>query len=149
MTGISTALQAGLAAATSFTKALFADSWTAQQVADFVNEQRSITIATTNQAGQPHAAVVIGGSVRDAIFFTVNDESVLARNLTANDRLGVSVCAGAHSVMGQGRGLAVGRAATVEDLIAELAAASPHGRFTPPGWDGIVYTIDLRRLFAN
>jgi hypothetical protein len=51
--------------------------------------------------------------------------------------------------MGQGLAQVVGLAAETSDLIAELAAASTAGRFSPDGWDGFLYTIDIRRLFAN
>ena len=86
------------------------EAWTTERVAAFINEQRNIAIATTRPAGQPHAAVVLGGSVHDELFFTVNEQSFLARNLRANDRIGFYVAAGAPALMGQGSGRSVGRA---------------------------------------
>ena len=59
----------------------------------------------------------------DASYFTVPDESTLARNLTTNDRIGFSECGGAHAVMGQGRGVAGGLRSELTDLIKELAAS--------------------------
>ncbi len=59
----------------------------------------------------------------DASYFTVPDESTLARNLTTNDRIGFSECGGAHVVMGQGRGVAGGLHSELTDLIKELAAS--------------------------
>jgi pyridoxamine 5'-phosphate oxidase-like protein len=148
--GITDAIAASLAGATEFTRSLFdEESWTAQQVVEFVNKRRNATVATVNPSGQPHAAVVIAASVRDSIFFTVAPQSVLARNLAANDRIALSVCDSTHAIMGQGKAVQVGPATELGALIAELADASQAGRFTPEGWDGYIYRVDFRRLFAN
>ena len=148
--GISDAIAASLASASEFTRSLFGEeSWTAEQVIEFVNTQRNATVATVNSSGQPHAAVVIAASVSDSIYFTVTPKSVLARNLAANDRIALSVCDSQHAIMGQGKAVRVGTAPELGDLIAELADASRAGKFTPDGWDGYVYRVDFRRLFAN
>lgn len=146
---ISEAIASSAAVGSSFTRQLFEEQWNAERVASFVNERRNATIATVSQAGQPHAAVVIAASVEDEIYFTVNPESVLARNLAGNDRIALSVCDTAHAVMSQGRAVRTGAAPDLADLIAQLAAAARGGTFTPPGWDGDVYRADLRRLVAN
>jgi len=136
--------------ATEFTRSLFAeDDWSAEQVVELINQQRNATIASVNVNGQPHAAVVIAGSVRDGIYFTVHPSSVLARNLAANPRVGFSICDPKHAVMGQGRAEAVGHAADLEELIGELAAATTAGRFTPDGWEGSINSISISRVFAN
>ena len=96
-----------------------------------------------------HAAVVIAASVRDSIFFTVAPKSILARNVAANDRIALSVCDSQHAIMGQGRAVRVGPALELGALIAELADASQAGKFTPEGWDGDIYRVVFRRLFAN
>ena len=147
--GITEAIAASNAVASSFTRELFEDQWSADRVASFVNERRNATVATVSQAGQPHAAVVIAASVRDEIYFTVNPDSVLARNLGGNDRVAVSVCDSVHAVMSQGRAVRVGAAPELADLVGELAEAAQSGTFTPPGWDGDIYRVDLRRLVAN
>jgi pyridoxine/pyridoxamine 5'-phosphate oxidase len=150
MSSISEALTSSLAGASSFTRSLFADaSWTATQVTDFVNERRNATIATTNESGQPHAGVVIAASVDDGIYFTVASQSVLARNLTRNARMAFTICDSANAVMGQGVAVRVGPALELGTLIDELANVSRAGRFTPDGWDGDIYQIDIRRIFAN
>jgi hypothetical protein len=150
METISQALAASAENATQFTRSLFSDDlWTAEQVVAFINQQRNATIATTNSNSQPHAAVVIAASVRQEMYFTVAPTSVLARNLAANARLGFSVCDSRHAVMGQGLGVLVGHADSVTSLIDELAQATPAGRFTPDGWDGDIYRVDFRRIFAN
>ena len=105
-----------------------------------------LTIATSIASGQPHAAVVIGASALDASYFTVPDESALARNLTANGRIEFSECRGAHAVMGQGLGVDGGLRSELTDLIKEVAAATTIDRFTPPGREGLLDTVDLRRI---
>jgi hypothetical protein len=35
------------------------------------------------------------------------------------------------------------------DLMARLAAASAGGSFTPAGWDGSIYRIEIERIFAS
>ena len=150
MVTLSDALATSRDRATEFTRSLFAEEqWTADQVVELVNRQRNATIASVNTAGQPHAAVVIAGSVREAIYFTVHPSSVLARNLAANPRIGLSVCDPRHAVMVQGRAEAVGLAADLGPLLDELAAASSAGTFTPDGWDGWLYTVAIARIFAN
>jgi pyridoxine/pyridoxamine 5'-phosphate oxidase len=149
VSGIAAALALSARSASPLTKELFAESWTAEQLADFVCEQRNATIATTNTSGQPHAAVVIASVTDDDIYFTVTPGSVLARNLAVNNRIAISVCDRVHAVMGQGRAVRVGAASGLEPLIAQLTAASRSGRFTPEGWNGDIYRVDLRRLFAN
>ncbi len=97
----------------------------------------------------PHAGVVIAASVDDEIYFTVNPSSLMARNLETNDRIALSVCDSGHAVMAQGRAVRVGRAPDQRGLIDRLAAATASRTFTPDGWDGDVYRIELRRLVAN
>jgi pyridoxine/pyridoxamine 5'-phosphate oxidase len=146
---IGEALAASRLRASEFTRSLFEESWTSDEVVAFINSQRNATIATTSDRGQPHAAVVIAGSVDEAIFFTVAPTSVLARNVVRNDRIAFSICDTRHAVMGQGRGLRVGNASELDSLIGRLASASPGGRFTPDGWDGDMFTIEIRGIFAN
>ena len=85
----------------------------------------NLTIATSIASGQTPRR---GGDRRlrfalDASHFTVPDESILARNLTTNDRIGFSECGGAHAVMGHGRGVAGVLRSELTDLIKELAAS--------------------------
>lgn len=146
---ITEAIAASNAAASAFTRELFEEQWTAGRVASFVNERRNATIATVSPAGQPHAAVVIAASMGDEIYFTVNPQSVLARNLAENDRIALSVCDSVHAVMGQGRAVKVGAAPKLTELVEGLAAASGSGTFTPTGWGGDIFRADVRRLVAN
>ncbi|MFA5775745.1 MAG: pyridoxamine 5'-phosphate oxidase family protein [Ilumatobacteraceae bacterium] len=149
MNTIAEALATSHLRASEFTRSLFEESWASDQVVDFINQCRNATIATTNLQGQPHAAVVIAGSVDQGIYFTVAPSSLLARNMVSNDRVAFSVCDSHHAVMGQGRGVRVGKAPELRSLIEKLAKASNASRFTPDGWDGDLFTIDIRRIFAN
>lgn len=146
---ITSAIAASRAGATSFTRELFEEQWTPQRVAEFVNERRNATVATVSAAGQPHAAVVIVASTGDEIYFTVHPESVLCRNIVGNNRIAVSVCDSVHAVMCQGRAVRVGSATDLSGLLAELASVTRSGTFTPPGWDGFIYRVELSRLVAN
>jgi Pyridoxamine 5'-phosphate oxidase len=85
----------------------------------------------------------------DEIYFTVHPESVLFRNIAGNDRIAISICDSIHAVMCQGRAVRVGTAAELSGLIGELASLTRGGTFTPPGWEGFVYRVELRRLVAN
>ena len=51
--------------------------------------------------------------------------------------------------MGQDRGVVVGRSLEQADLLGELVNASKAGGFTPEGWDGLLYRIEIRRIFAS
>ncbi len=148
--GIVTAIASSRAHASSFTRQLFSeDQWSAERVAEFVNERRNATVATVSPAGQPHAAVVIAASVDDEIYFTVNPSSVLARNLGDNDRIALSVCDTVHAVMSQGRAVRVGTAPDLGELIDQLAARTAARQFTPDDWGGDLYRIEMTRLVAN
>lgn len=147
--GIASAIEASASSSSPFTRELFEEQWTAQRVTEFVNERRNATIATVSDSGQPHAAVVIAASLNDEIYFTVHPESVLCRNIGGNDRIAISVCDSTHAVMCQGHATRVGSAPALPDLIADLAAATHSGNFTPQGWDGYIYRVELRRLVAN
>ena len=91
----------------------------------------------------------VAASVDDGIYFTVAPQSVLARNLAGNSRIAFTICDSVHAVMGQGVAVRVGPALELGTLIDDLATASRAGRFTPDGWDGDIYQIGIRRIFAN
>jgi nitroimidazol reductase NimA-like FMN-containing flavoprotein (pyridoxamine 5'-phosphate oxidase superfamily) len=150
MTDLQTVLNRSVENASPFTRSLFEKSqWDAARVATFVNEQHGLTVATVSKDGEPHAAVVIAGFLDGAIHFTVSPRSVLLRNLKRSGRVAFSVCGGEHNVMGQGTAVVAARSLDDPELIERLAAASSVGKFTPPGWDGFIYRIDVDRIFAN
>jgi hypothetical protein len=43
----------------------------------------------------------------------------------------------------------VARSLEAPDLMASLAAAADSGSFTPAGWDGSVYRVEIERIFAS
>jgi hypothetical protein len=148
--GISAAIEHSRAAASTFSRSLFdEDRWDADRVSGFVNERRNATIASVNRDDRPHAAVVIAASSADEIYFTVHPQSVLARNIGGNDRIALSVCDTRHAIMAQGSAVRVGNALQLGALIATLAQATTSRNFTPEGWDGDVYRIELRTLVAS
>jgi pyridoxine/pyridoxamine 5'-phosphate oxidase len=150
MTDLQDALDRSLRQASPFTRSLFGDhSWDAQRVEEFVNTARNITISTVSAAGGPHAAVVIAACLGGTIHFTVADASALGRNLDRDVRIAFTVCEVSHAVMGRGRAVLVARSLDDPDLVERLALVAAAGSFTPPGWDGLVYCIEIDRIFAN
>lgn len=144
------AIDRSMAGASETTRAMFGDLvWSADEVISFINSVRSATIATANDAGVPHAAVVIAACVDDDIYFTVTPESVMARNLAARNKMAFSVCYADKAIMGQGVAVLLGEAGELKELMSALAKTSKAGGFTPPGWEGMMYRIDLRRIFTG
>jgi hypothetical protein len=144
------ALDRSMANASAFTRSFMgSDQWDATRVADFVNATRNITIATVTGAGEPHAVVVIAACLDGVIHFTVHPESLLRRNLERQATIGFSVTTARNQVMGKGTAVLVARSLDDPGLIDRLAATSAAGRFTPAGWDGSIYRIELDRIFAS
>jgi len=133
------ALDRSMHATSDQTRSFFVDAWTAEQVVEFVDQQRNVTIATCGPTGFPHAAVVIARCFDGVVHFTVTPGSILHRNLTADDRIGFSVTDRSHAVLGQGRARRVGAAPDLPEL----------GSFAPAGWTGDIYAIEVSRVFAN
>lgn len=150
MSDLQGALDRSLQRASSFTRSLFADgSWDALRVEEFINTARNITIATVTKSGSPHAAVVIAACLDGEIHLTVAPASLLGRNLDGDVRIAFTVCDRSHAVMGRGRAVLVARSLDDPGLIERLALVSASRSFTPPGWDGLVYRIEIDRIFAN
>jgi Pyridoxamine 5'-phosphate oxidase len=136
--------------ASAFTKKLFADSqWTAERVQQFVNGCRDATIATVSPKGEPHAAVVIAACLDGDIHFSVSHRSALSRHLEHGPHVAFTVTDGTHSAMGRGLAVLEARSLVQPELVERLAAVTRSGSFTPPGWDGLIYRIEIERIFAN
>ena len=136
--------------ASAFTRELFGDSqWNAERVQEFVNACREATIATVSPKGEPHAALVIAACLDGDIHVTVSHHSTLSRHLEHSPHIAFTMTDGKHSAMG--RGIAVLEAHSIHQpvLIERLAAVSRSGTFAPPGWDGLVYRIEIDRIFAS
>jgi hypothetical protein len=150
MSRLQAALDRSLSHASPFTRALFEhDTLDAAGVARMINAVRNLTVSTVTRAGEPHAAVVIAACVDGDIHFTVSDQSVLHRNLAHSPRVAFTACDRTHTLMGRGDAVAAARSLEDPGLIARLAAASDRGTFTPAGWDGSIYRIEIDRIFAS
>jgi Pyridoxamine 5'-phosphate oxidase len=150
MSHLQAALDRSLRNASPFTRSLFEDdTLDAAGVARLINSVRNLTVSTVTGAGEPHAAVVIAACIDGDIHFTVSDESVLQRNLARRPRVAFTACDRTHTLMGRGDAVLAARALDDPDLIARLASASDSGSFTPVGWDGSVYRLEIDRIFAS
>ena len=133
------ALHRSASGRTAETDSFFPNRWSAARTDDFIAETGSITIASVNDSGQPHAAYTIGGTFDRRPCFTVKPGTVLHRNLASEQRIGFSVSSEAGSAMGQGRAV---RAATAP-------SESDAARIAPAGWTGEVWRIEVDRLVAG
>jgi hypothetical protein len=150
LTDLQAILERSIERASAFTRDLFADSqWDAARVQDFVNESRDATIATVNPAGKPHAAVVVAACLDGDIHFTVAHASALGRHLAHDPHIAFTIANGSHSIMGRGIAVLAAHSLHQPELIEQLAAVTRTGRFTPSGWDGLIFRIEPERVFAN
>ena len=141
-------LDASMAAASPFTRSLEGDDRTADQVEEFINATRNVIVAVVRSNGQPHAVPVIGGCLDGEIYVTVSPGSVLANSIDRSPEIAFTVADLAHSLIGSGTAKKVGRPSDSAELCERLDTASPFGKFAPDGWNGFVYTLRPRRLFA-
>jgi hypothetical protein len=150
MADLQGALDRSIRQASTFTRSLFTDDlWGAPRVEEFINAARNITIATVTTSSGPHAAVVIAACLDGDIHFTAAPASLLGRNLERDLRIAFTVCDRSHAVMGRGKAVLVARSLDDPEVIERLALVSKSGSFTPLGWDGLVYRIEIDRIFAN
>jgi|ERR1700728_998846 nitroimidazol reductase NimA-like FMN-containing flavoprotein (pyridoxamine 5'-phosphate oxidase superfamily) len=141
-------LDASMAAASPFTRSLEGEERTAREVEDFINATRNVTIAVVRRTGLPHAAPVIGGCVEGGIYVTVSPGSVLAKCLGRSPEVAFTVAGIVNTLIGAGTAELVGRPSERSELCNRLDRASPFGKFAPEGWNGFVYALRPRRLFA-
>jgi nitroimidazol reductase NimA-like FMN-containing flavoprotein (pyridoxamine 5'-phosphate oxidase superfamily) len=141
-------LDASLAAASPFTRSLEGEERTARHVEEFINATRNVTIAVVRRTGLPHAAPVIGGCVEGEIYVTVSPGSVLANCLDRSPEVAFTVAGLVNTLIGAGTAEKVGRPSECPELCDSLDAASPFGKFAPEGWNGWVFALRPRRLFA-
>ena len=141
-------LDASMAAASPFTRSLEGEDRTADQVEEFINATRNVTVAVVRSNGQPHAVPVIGGCIEGEIYVTVSPGSVLANCIDLSPEIAFTVADLVHSLIGSGTAKKVGRPSDHAELCERLDRASPFGKFAPDGWNGFVYALRPRRLFA-
>ncbi len=145
---LQTVLDVSKASASLFTLSLEGEERTAAQVEEFVNATRNVTVAVVRKNGLPHAAPVIGGCVDGRVHVTVSPGSVLANCLERSPEVAITAADPVHSLIGSGTAEKLGRPSELGDLCSRLGRASPFGSFAPEGWDGFIFRLDLRRLFA-
>ena len=141
-------LVASKEAASAFTLSLEGADRTADEVQQFINQTQTITLAVVRKDGLPHAVPVIGACLDGEIFCTVSAGSVLANCLQRRLEVAFTVADLVHSVIGAGTAEEVGRISDLGELRADLDRASPFGQFAPEGWNGFIYRLRPRRLFA-
>jgi hypothetical protein len=134
--------------ASPFTNSLEGEVQSAVQLEQFVNATRNVTLAVVRSGGLPHAAPVIGGCIDGGIHVTVSPGSVLANCLERSPEVAFTMADVVHTLIGAGTAEELGRATELFDVRQRLDAASPMGEFAPPGWDGFIYLLHPRRLFA-
>lgn len=134
--------------ASPFTHSLEGEVQRAVQLEQFVNATRNVTLAVVRSGGLPHAAPVIGGCLDGGIHVTVSPGSVLANCLARSPEVAFTMADVVHTVIGAGTAEQLGRASELVDVRQRLDAASPFGSFAPEGWDGYIYLLHPRRLFA-
>jgi hypothetical protein len=134
--------------ASAFTLSLEGDAQAAEQVEAFVNTTRNVALAVVRRNGLPHATPVIGGCVGGVIHVTVSPGSVLATCLDRSPEVAFTMADIIHTLIGAGTAERLGRTSELEEVCGRLDRASPFGQFAPEGWDGDVYALHPRRLFA-
>jgi hypothetical protein len=143
-------IESSLANASELTCSLFAkDPWNAERVTEFVNTVRNVTVATILRNGGPHAAATIGACREGEFYFSATPGSTMLGNLRRDSRVAFTIADATHTVVGRGKARGVGRSVDHPQLIDDLAIVSPWGLFTPEGWDGFIWTIEIDRIFAN
>jgi nitroimidazol reductase NimA-like FMN-containing flavoprotein (pyridoxamine 5'-phosphate oxidase superfamily) len=145
---LETMLVASKEAASPFTLSLEGADRTAHDVEQFINQTQTITVAVVRKGGLPHAVPVIAACIDGEIFCTVSPGSVLANCLQRSEEVAFTVTDLVHSVIGSGTAEKIGRISELGELHARLDRASPFGQFAPGGWDGFVYRLRPRRMFA-
>lgn len=142
-------MEASLMSASPFARSLFERAaWGAEDVERFVNEVGNVTIATVGATGAPHAAPVIVGCNDGTMYFSVSRGSVLLRNLSHDVRAAFTVVALGHSVLGQGSVELVGASQECTRL-ADGLGRRLGALIVDEAWDGYLYSIQPRRLFAS
>jgi hypothetical protein len=131
--------------ASSLTRKLFsAQPWTAEKVETFINDTGSMTIATTNADTTPHAALVVAGSQDGVIYFSASPGSALLGNLRRRPAVAFTV---GGSVSGRGDAVLAGQPGDLPALEPQVSKQLRELQAT--NWNGYIYELRLKRLFAN
>ena len=142
------AIDATMETASPLTRRVFCNrAWDADSLERFINRVMGVTVATVRDDGRPHAAIVLAACLRGTIHLAVSRGSVLLGNLRRRPEVALTIHSPEHDVIVQGRAVEVGRPDRVPDLMGELHHLTRRGQFTPPGWDGYLYSVEVEKLF--
>lgn len=131
--------------ASAFTRSLFADNhWDARRVQEFSNQDGSMTIATVDREGRPHAAVVIAGCADGTFYFSASPHSALLGNLRRDSSVAFTI---SDKVVGRGTAQLAGRASELTHLAPQVG--EPLRGLIESGWAGYIYTLEPTRVFAQ
>jgi hypothetical protein len=93
--------------------------------------------------------VVLAACLEGTLYFAASAGSRLLRNLQRQAAIAMTVVDRTHDLTIHGKARRVGSAAAVPDLLRELHGLSRRGQFTPEGWDGDVYAVQIERIFLS
>ncbi len=124
-------------------------AWSAAMVCRFINRVMGATVATVRADGRPHAAMTLCACLDGEMYVTVSDGSLLLRNLLRQADVAITVTDREHDVTILGRLEVKGRASALPTLMADLHALTRRGQFTPPGWDGWMYSVRMEKIFIS
>jgi uncharacterized pyridoxamine 5'-phosphate oxidase family protein len=103
--------------ASAFTRTIMPKSMTAQEVVDFVNEERNGIIATMKKDGSPHTAWNPVAYVDDKLYFYSDPRSLCYRNLIRDGRLSMAIASGNRAVFVEGGSKEVGQVRALVDTV--------------------------------
>jgi len=130
--------------AKGFARDLFHEPWSAEQVQDFVNAKSSMTVATIDKSGKPHAASVAAGCLDGTLYIGVGRRTALLGNLRRGDAVAFTV---GGIVVGQGAAALRGRSGDMKAIAPQLGAILRGA--IEQDWDGYYYAIEPSKVFAT
>jgi nitroimidazol reductase NimA-like FMN-containing flavoprotein (pyridoxamine 5'-phosphate oxidase superfamily) len=130
--------------ARGFSSELFKDNHLdAQQLQEYVNTEGTMTVATLDREGRPHAAIVATACVDGDFYIGVTPRTALLGNLRRNPEVAFTV---KDKVTGRGKARALGHAGEQKHL-AEKVGPIIRGAIERD-WPGYIYEIEPVRVFG-
>lgn len=134
-----------IAASSGLSRVLFgSEPWTASQVQDYTNQKGSLTVATIDREGRPHAAIVAAGCVDGVFYIGVTPRTALLGNLRRSESVAFTI---GGSVTGRGSATLSGRASDLKAIAGSLPGILQDA--VEQDWNGYFYTITPTRIFAT
>lgn len=137
--------------ASPFTSQLFgAAELTSTGVLDLIVRRRELTIAVVTAKGQPHAALVVAGTVDGEIYFSASTGSLLLKCLGDGAFVALTCSeANGSGIMMRGKATREGHYRELIDLRTSLDRLEPRGYFLADEWDGFLYHLRPTRVFGE